>query len=184
MTDPTTHTASCACCLPSPRLGRRGLFGLAGALGATALLPRFARAASGNYEALLLTCIDPRFPENTLNYMRERHLVGKYSQISLAGASIAVVAEPFKTWRPAYWENLAASISLHHIPKVIVLNHRECGAAGIAYGSDSIATREKENETHKKVFAEFRAAMAERHKDLAVETGLMGLDGKVDTFTA
>ena len=183
-TNLTDAMQSCACCTPALQIGRRGLLGLAGALGASAMLPRFARAASGHYDALLLTCIDPRFPANTIAYMRSRDLIGKYSQVSLAGASIAVVADPFKSWRPAFWENLSASISLHHVPKVIVLNHRECGAAGIAYGADSIATKEAENATHMKVFAEYRAQMKEKHADLQVETGLMALDGTVDMFTA
>jgi carbonic anhydrase len=50
-----------------------------------------------------------------------------------------VVAPAFKSWEPAFWENLAASIQLHHIPKVIVINHRDCGAAKIAYGADKVA---------------------------------------------
>ena len=101
-----------------------------------AAFPSLAFGAEGNYEAMLLTCIDPRFPEPTIKYMESRHMVGKYSQFTFAGASIGVVAPAFKTWAPAFWDNLAASIQLHHIPKVIAMNHRDCGAAKIAYGAD------------------------------------------------
>jgi hypothetical protein len=48
-----------------------------------------------------------------------------------------VVAPAFKDWHKAFWDNLAASIQLHHIPKVIAINHRDCGAAKIAYGGES-----------------------------------------------
>jgi hypothetical protein len=129
---------------------------------------------------MILTCIDPRFPEPTLNYMKSRDMVGKYSQFTFAGAAIGVVAPAFKTWQPAYWDNLAATIQLHSIPKVIALDHRDCGAARIAYGADKIANPQIETETHKAVFGEFRKAMAERHPKLEVETGLMALDGKVE----
>ena len=155
---------------------------MAGAGAAATLLSGKAKSATGNYDALLLTCIDPRFPEHTLNYMRGRGMVGKYSQISLAGAAIAVVAPPFKDWRPAFWENLGASIALHAVPKVIVLDHRQCGAAELAYGKDAFSSLEKENETHEKVFETFRSAIKERHPKLAVETALMALDGSVRVF--
>ena len=186
MSELSHPSLSCRCCSPPPaaHVGRRLFMGFAGALGASALLPGLALSATGKYDALLLTCIDPRFPANTLNYMRGRHLEGKYSQVSLAGASIAVVAQPFKDWRPAFWDNLAASIQLHSVPKVIALNHRECGAAAIAYGKEAVAGREMETRTHRDAFGNFRSQIAARHPSLIVETGLMALDGTVETFTS
>lgn len=177
------HPQSCTCCADllatrmTPRMSRRGFLGAAAA--SAALLPGLARAGSGNYQALLLTCIDPRMPEKTLAYMRERHLLGQYSQMAIAGAGIAVVAPAFEKWRPAFWENLAASIQLHHIPKVIVLDHRDCGASAIAFGKDAVATPEKETATHKAALDAFRAQVAARHPGLGVEAGLMALDGSV-----
>ena len=146
------------------------------------MAPGLARAAIGKYEAMLLACIDPRFPEHTIAYMRGRGLSGKYSQINLAGAGIAAVAPAFEKWRPAFWENLGASIQLHSIEKLIVIDHRDCGAAGIAYGKDAVDTADKETETHRKALAEFRAQMQERQPKLAVEAGLMALDGSVLMF--
>ena len=177
---------SCACCadMLTRRFGRRLLFGFAGAAGVSAMLPRQARAAEGNYEAMLLNCIDPRFPEPTSAYMRQRGMVGKYSHFVIAGASIGVVAPQFKEWGPTFWANLGASIQLHHIPKVIVINHRDCGAAKIAYGADAVKDPASETATHKAALAAFRAQLAERHKTMAVETGLMALDGTVEMFTA
>lgn len=170
---------ACACCadLLSPRLGRRRLLGMAAA--SAAMLPGLALAASGKYEALLLTCIDPRLPDKTMAYMRGRHLAGQYSQVALAGAGIAVVAPAFEKWRPAFWDNLAASIQLHQVPKVIVLDHRDCGAAAIAFGKDAVATPEREAATHAQALAEFRAQISARHPGLGMEAGLMALDGSV-----
>ena len=56
------------------------------------------------------------------------------------------------------------------------------GAAKIAYGDASVATPQAENETHRGVFTEFRKQMSERQPKLAVETGLMALDGSVEMF--
>lgn len=179
------HDSACTCCadLLQRRYDRRRFLHVAGGVGALLAFPSLALAADGKYEAMILTCIDPRFPEPTLNYMKGRDMIGKYSQFTFAGAAIGVVAPAFKAWQPAYWENLAATIQLHSIPKVIALDHRDCGAARIAYGADKIANPQIETETHKAVFDEFRNAMAERQPKIVVETGLMAVDGKVDMLS-
>jgi carbonic anhydrase len=147
------------------------------------LLPAGAFAAEGSYEAMLLACIDPRFPQPTLDYMKGRGMLGKYSQFTIAGAAIGVVAPAFKDWHKTFWDNLGASIELHRVPKVIALDHRDCGAAKIAYGAAAVATPEAETKTHQAALAEFRKEMHQRHPKLAVETGLMALDGKVEMFS-
>ncbi|HEY1795402.1 MAG TPA: carbonic anhydrase [Stellaceae bacterium] len=162
-------------------LGRRHL--LAGAAAVAATRPYLVRAASGDYEAMLLSCIDPRMQEPVRDYLVKRGLVGKYSQFTFAGAAIGAVAPKFSGWHNTFWENLAASIELHNIKSVIAIDHRDCGAAKIAYGPDSIATPQKEDTTHRAAFAEFRKESMKRHSNLKVETLLMALDGSVTTFS-
>ena len=100
-----------------------------------------------------------------------------------AGAAIGVVASAFNDWHKTFWDNLDASIELHKIPKVIAINHRDCGAAKIAYGEAKVANPQLETETHRAALTEFRKQVNERQPRLAVETGLMGLDGKVEMFS-
>ena len=50
----------------------------------------------------------------------------------------------------------------------------------IAYGEAAVANPAAETETHRKALAEFRTQVAARHPTLAVETGLMSIDGKVE----
>jgi carbonic anhydrase len=176
------HSGStCACCDPrSLRLGRRGL--LLGAA-AAALLPRFVDAASGKYEAMILGCIDPRMHEPVRDFAVKHGLLGQYSQFTIAGAAIGVVAPAFAEWHKAFWDNLAASILLHNIETVIAIDHRDCGAAKIAYGDASIATPDAENATHRAALAEFRKQVGERQPQLKVETMLMALDGSFVSFS-
>jgi carbonic anhydrase len=185
MTDTNLHPQSCACCgdLLAARYDRRRFLHLTAGAGLAMVLPSLAFAAEGNYEAMLLTCIDPRFPEPTIKYMEGRNMVGKYSQFTFAGASIGVVAPAFKTWAPAFWDNLAASIQLHHIPKVIAMNHRDCGAAKIAYGPDAVKNKATETATHKAALMEFKKQVGEKQPKLQVELGLMAVDGTVETFS-
>ena len=182
--DTIVHPTACTCCgdMLRTRFDRRRFLHLTAGAGLLAAFPSLAFGAEGNYEAMLLTCIDPRFPEPTINYMKSRNMVGKYSQFTFAGASIGVVAPAFKTWAPAFWDNLAASMQLHHIPKVIAMNHRDCGAAKIAYGAEKVANKQIETETHKAALMEFRKQVAEKQPTLKVELGLMALDGKVEIF--
>jgi len=184
MTTEIIHPESCACCgdMLRARFDRRRFLHVAAGAGLIAAFPSLALGAEGNYDAMLLTCIDPRFQEPIAGYMKRRDMTGKYSQFTIAGASIGVVAPAFKTWAPAFWDNLAASIQLHHIPKAIVVNHRDCGAAKIAYGADKVANPQIETETHKAALFEFRKQVAERQPKLMTELHLMALDGKLDTF--
>lgn len=181
--------AGCACCadLLSASFSRRRFLqtaaGVGVGLGMAGALPSLALAASGNYDAMLLACIDPRFPQPTFEYMKGRGLVGKYSQFNFAGASIGAVAPAFKDWHETYWQNLAASIELHRIPKVIAMNHRDCGAAKIAYGAEKVANRTIETQTHREALLAFGKEVNKRHPSLKVELGLMGLDGAVEMFS-
>jgi hypothetical protein len=109
-------------------------------------------------------------------------MVGKYSQFVIAGAAIGVVAPAFKDWHKAFWDNLEASMQLHNIPKVIAIDHRDCGAARIAYGEARVANPQVETETHRAALMEFRAQVKQRQPKLEIETGLMNIDGEVEMF--
>lgn len=164
-------------------IDRRRLLRAVGVAGIAATLPLPAMAAEGQYDAMLLSCIDPRMVTPVYKYMEGLGLAGKYSQFCIAGAAIAVVAPKFGAWRPAFWENTATSLQLHRINRIIAIDHRDCGAAKVAYGADSIADPQVETRTHREVLAEFREAVAKHHPQLAVVTGLMALDGSLEVFS-
>ena len=162
---------------------RRRFLQIAGSAGLLAASSPATAFAEGNYQAMLLSCIDPRMVAPVYKYMDQRNLTGQYSQFVIAGAAIAVVAPSFETWRPAFWDNLAATLQLHHITKLVAIDHRDCGAARIAYGVASIADPATETETHRKALAELRQAVGKRHPELTVGTGLMALDGSLQMFS-
>jgi len=158
--------------------------GVVGIGGATlAFAPGLALGAEGDYEAMVLACIDPRMQEPVHRYTVEQNLTGKFSQFVIADAAIGVVAPAFQDWHKAFWDNLATTIQLHRIKKVIAIDHRDCGAAKIAYGEAKVATPQAETETHRAALAEFRKQVSERHPQLGVQTGLMALDGKMEMFS-
>lgn len=172
--------AGCAELLAAKFDRRRFLIASASGIAAAALTPSFALAKYGRYEAMMLSCIDPRFQSPVFKYMAGRKLSGQYSHFVVAGAAIGVVAPAFKDWHKTFWDNLAASIELHSIAKVIVIDHRDCGAAKIAYGDAAVATPEAETTTHRDALGEFRKQLKERFPNLGAETGLMSLNGKLE----
>ena len=174
------HAPGCGCV--APVLDRRRALALGlGAAGALLLAGRAAHAADGKtYEAMLVSCIDPRLIDEVHGYMNGRQLLNQYSHFAIAGAAIAVVAPAFKDWQPAFWDNLAATIQLHSIKRVIAVNHRDCGAAKIAYGEDKVKTAEAETTLHRDVLGQFRQEVQSRRPSLKIETGLMALDGTVE----
>ena len=135
-----------------------------------------------SYEALVLACIDPRMQEPVYKYLRKRQLIGKYSQVVIAGAAIGAVAPRFEGWHQTFWENLGISVALHQIHKVIVIQHRDCGAAREAYGYFAPGS-ENETQLHRAALADFRGQLLKHHPQLDVETLLMDLDGSVEDLS-
>ena len=199
MTAPLLHTpatklepAGCLCCGPFKLAGsptRRHFLGAgaaAMAAGVMGFMPGKSEAASGNYESMLLNCIDPRFTTLSWQYMgllqgvtREK-LSDNYSQFVIAGGPIGAVHPKFSAWHKAYWDNLDITVSLHHIKRVVALTHRDCGAAKLAFGDDKVANKEIETESHAEALAQFRDQVRKRQPKLSVITGVMSLDGRVD----
>ena len=179
-------STSCACCGDSMRamFDRRYVLRGVGAAGVLAAAPSFALAAPKyKFEAMVLSCIDPRFQKPVFVYLNGRGLKGQYSKFTIAGAAIGAVAPAFKKWHQAFWDNLGASVQLHSITKVIAIDHRDCGAAKIAYGKDKLANPEIETATHREAMAEFRKQVAAKQPNLAVETYLMAKDGTVEALS-
>jgi carbonic anhydrase len=174
--------AAPAClCHPHPQRATSAGLGL-GAIAAPA--PSRDQAAPANvvYDSMLLSCIDPRMVIPVSRYMHTRGLDGQYSQFVFAGAAIGVEAPAFSAWRQTFWDNLAISIELHRISRLIVINHRDCGGARLACGAGSVATPELERSTHQRILTAFKAEVARRHPGLRVEGLLMSLDGVVEVL--
>lgn len=116
-------------CGPQSRASftRRGIFSVMSAGAMLALLPQRARAAS-DVDALALTCIDYRLVDDGVRFFDGLGLTNHYDQVALAGASLAAVSPSFSSSNAAFWDHIAIARKLHNIRRVIVLDHRDCGA--------------------------------------------------------
>ena len=119
------------------------------------------------YEAMVLSCMDPRFQPKVYKYLKAKKLTGKYSSFTIAGAAIGVTHKKFKKWHSTFWDNLETSIKLHKIKKLIVLNHKDCGAAKIA-NNDKKFNSLIENKIHKESFENIKKTLKKKYPYLKI----------------
>ena len=128
----------------------------------------------------MLNCIDYRLTGATERYMSGRGMAGKYDQIVLAGAALGAKTDKFPAWGTTFWEHVQVAIDLHNIHKVVVMDHRDCGAYKVAFGKEFAAEHDAETAQHKSMMVQLKAALAKKHPELASEFYLMALDGTAE----
>ena len=133
------------------------------------------------YKSMVLSCIDPRFQSLVNDYLKKKKLDGKYSAFTIAGAAIGVTNNKFKEWHNTFYENLATSIKLHKIKKLIVINHKDCGAAKIVNGKKFLNLQD-EKKIHLESFLKLRSQIKNKFPYLKVECNIISLDKKINKF--
>ena len=126
------------------------------------------------YEAMVLSCIDPRFQPKVYKYLKAKNLTGKYSAFTIAGAAVGVTHQKFKKWHSTFWENLETSIKLHKIKKLIVINHKDCGAAKIA-NKEKRFNEAIENKIHKESFKNLKKTLKKKYPNLKVNFKILSI---------
>ena len=125
--------------------------------------------------------MDPRFQPIVNNYLKKRKFNGKYSAFTIAGSAIGVTASKFKKWHRTFWDNIDISIKLHKIQKLIVINHRDCGAAKILNGKKDFNSL-NEIKIHKSSFKKIKKIFKKKYRKLKIETYLISLNKKIEKF--
>lgn len=110
---------------------------------------------------LVATCIDFRFQKHIEEWLRKNIGERQYDRVAWAGGiydSDAVMGQ------------IDISVRLHHISKVILMNHEECGAYGEA------GTYER----HKSDLLKMAQTVKAKYPELLVETYYIHLDGQFE----
>ena len=130
---------------------------------------------------MVLSCIDPRFQSIVYNYLKKKKLTGKYSSFTIAGSAVGVTANKFKKWHKVFWDNFDTSVKLHNIKKLIVINHRDCGAAKIINGKKEF-TKINETKVHINSLQKIKKIFMKKYPELTIELKIISLNSKVETF--
>ena len=108
-------------------------------------------------------------------------MTGKYSSFTIAGSAIGVTANKFKKWHKTFWENFDTSVKLHKIKKLIVINHRDCGAAKIINGKKEFS-KTNETKVHENSFRKIKKMFKKKYPKLKIELKLISLNKKIENF--
>ena len=123
---------------------------------------------------MVLSCMDPRFQPKVYKYLKTKKLTGKYSAFTIAGAAIGVTHKKFKKWHSTFFDNLSTSIKLHEINRLIVINHKDCGAAKIVNGKKKFNST-IENKIHKDSFEKIKKVLTKKYPYLKVNFKILSL---------
>jgi carbonic anhydrase len=80
--------------------------------------------------ALILHCMDFRLGKPIKEYLEKHGLLGDCDIVSIAGASKNLARPKQDTDLEFALRQIHTSAELHHIQKVILMNHTDCGAYG------------------------------------------------------
>jgi len=173
------NTCTCHHCLP--RLSRRSLLKT---LGASLLLAPIlgktqpAQAARQTAQALVLSCIDFRFIGAEQIFLTNT-MAGAYDWVALAGASLALKGFPHAAEAETFWDQLALSRKLHHIQKVVILDHQDCGAYATYFKTEFSQDSPQEYELHQRYLQQAKDAIHDRYPTLITEGYFVDLMGQV-----
>lgn len=162
------------------RFIRRATLG-AGAVLLGSALPMTAARAATSVDTVLLTCMDFRLMDNIERYMGERGLRDNYDHVILAGASLGALTDKYPAWNRTFWDHLEVAIQLHNNKRLMVIDHRDCGAYKVILGEDFHKMPKRETDVHAEHLRKLRDAVKQKFSALDVELLLMDLDGKVET---
>lgn len=117
-------------------------------------------------EAIIVTCIDFRFQEYINKWISEKFEPKTFDRVAIAGGIFDF---------DCVLKQVEISKRLHHIKKVVLINHEDCGAYG------ETGTAEKHSSDLKnaagKIRQACRSAIKNQYPDLEVETYYLHLDG-------
>ncbi len=109
-------------------------------------------------EAIIVTCIDFRFNEYIDKWISQNFAPKTFDRVALAAGEKNL---------GTVMEQIEIAHRLHHINKVVLINHEDCGAYGEA------GTPEKHAEDLKNASSQIKA----KYPDLEIETYYLHLDG-------
>lgn len=129
-------------------------------------------------KVLVLSCIDYRFFENEQTFLKEKNLAHQYDWTALAGASLALSGFPHAEDATAFWDQLAISEKIHHIKKLIIIDHQDCGAYAQKIDANLSKNPEHEKQIHRQYLTQAYQEILTRYPQFEIELYFATLDGE------
>ena len=117
-------------------------------------------------KSLILHCTDFRFGEAIKKYLEDNRLMNNCDIVSLDGAVKNLVSPANPGYVEMVLRQIEISQRLHHISKVILMNHTDCGAYG---GRDAFESTEAEFKQHVEDMKKAKKVIADRFDGLEIK---------------
>ena len=117
---------------------------------------------------LVLSCIDYRFVDKTIEFLKQDCCIDSFDHTILAGASLGFNQNDYTSWRLTLLNHIDLAIKLHDIKKIIVVDHEDCGAYKIFY-PDIVSNPLVEKKYHCLNITEFIETIKRLYPHLLVE---------------
>lgn len=113
----------------------------------------------GNHrcEAAVLTCIDFRFIEEYLEFVKKHLGIKHFDFPSVPGAAKTINED-----RQLAHDCLMVPCELHHVKKLVLINHADCGAYG---GAGRFANKDEEEVFHRQELLKAKAKLSQKFPD-------------------
>jgi hypothetical protein len=132
---------------------------------------------------LVVSCVDFRLRDEVADLCNVHlGLLDDYDEIALPGAALGLDAPQYDHWKRTIHDVVDLVKDLHHIEKIVLIDHRGCGAYKLLKGKDAVSTKDNEYQAHKKVLLQVKSQLKAKFPKLEVYTLLMGLDGVVEVI--
>jgi carbonic anhydrase len=131
---------------------------------------------------LVISCIDFRLRDEVAQLFNVKlGLLDDYDELVLPGASLAhTMPRPYESWKDVVDQVIAMAQKMHGITRVVLLDHRGCGAYKTVTGG--FDDKDKEYQAHKAGLLQVKARLKSKFPALGVYALLMGLDGVVEVI--
>ncbi|MCL1462878.1 carbonic anhydrase [Argonema galeatum] len=171
------HSPNCPTCRGIKRRHFLGI--IPGALSLAILSAPQPALAEKTATTFVLSCIDFRFIEAERYFLSLKNLSNKYDLVALAGASLALSGIPHQADAQAFWDQLELSYRLHHIQKVIILDHQDCAIYADKIDPELSENPEREQEVHTEYLSRAYWEIRDRYPDLNIELYFVTLNAEV-----
>ena len=135
--------------------------------------------AHNEFFDFLVSCIDPRFTALHTRHMLSLGREGKYSDFSIAGGALAAILPQNPSWATTLWENLALSMKIHGVNRLVLLGHQDCAAIKQWAETQPNLRGLTEHQWHQAVFADASTEAMRRFPKLVIECRIISLSGDV-----
>ena len=129
-------------------------------------------------KAFLVTCMDFRFINDEVEHMTEKGYSVNYDAFVLAGVSIGINQTKYPEWEKTLYEHIEISKSLHHVKKIVLFDHLDCGAYKTF--CPGFKTEEEERELHVRELKIAAEKIRAKFPDLKVVCKIMHTDRTVE----